>query len=792
MFLLLTLALADPAGGQLVETPPQLLAQAELHWPEGADVSQHGDVTVRVHLSETGAVLDVEVLDGPEVFHAEAIAAGHRLVFSPATRAGVSVSSSAVVYFHFAPSAESVFEEAAGVIVVHGDADELRDTHARTTLDEEHLEESASRDLAETVEQVPGVTMSSGTGDARKPIIRGQTERRLLVLEDGVRHESQKWGADHATEIDPFAAGSISVIRGAAGSRYGPDALGGVILVDPPPMRSEDGFGGKTVLAYSSNGQRPYAALRVDRGGPTALRVEGNMGYGASLSTPDYVLGNTASRTWNLGGAAQRDLGQTTVRVTAHHYDQMGGVFYGVQHASAEEFLAQLHAEVPVGSELWTTTYAIDRPYQAVQHDRVTLHLDRPVDWGELHAIYAFQLNRRQEYETARQSVTGPQYDFTLRTHSLDLAGEHHGFVWGQALLQGGFGLQAGFQENLYAGLPLLPNFRGVSGGVFAYERLVLSRVDIEVGARYDHLTRTAFMSLPDYERHERRGTLDAQRCLVDSTLATCPNGYDAGSVSLGVLFHVLPDTLDVKAEVSSASRFPNADELYLIGAAPTFPVYALGYPDLDPETTWGASATAGLRLWWVQAELSAYTSRVQDYIYFSPEFNDDGALHYDVTVRGAFPRYSYRPIDASFHGTDGRVQFGPEAPVGLEVGGSMVRAYDQNGAFLVGIPADRGSAALHVRGGGLTGAPSLSVRVDAVAAQSRVDAALDFAPAPDAYLLLGLGAQMTVVVRDRDLRVGVAGDNVLNTAYRDYSSLLRYTADQPGRDIHVRVGSTF
>jgi iron complex outermembrane receptor protein len=299
-------------------------------------------------------------------------------------------------------------------------------------------------------------------------------------------------------------------------------------------------------------------------------------------------------------------------------------------------------------------------------------------------------------------------------------------------------------------------------------------------------------MSLPDYERHERRGTLDAERCAVDSSLAICPKGYDAGSVSLGALFHAVPDTLDLKAELSSASRFPNADELYLIGAAPTFPVYALGYPDLDPETTWGASATAGLRLWWVEAELSGYANLVRDYVYFAPEFNEDGALHYDVTVRGAFPRYSYRPIDATFHGADGLVQFGPEAPVGLDVGGSMVRAYDDTGAFLVGIPADRGTAALHLRGRGLSTEPTLTLRVDAVAAQSRVDPAMDFAPAPDAYVLLGLGADATLSVREREVRVGVQGDNLLNTAYRDYNSLLRYTADQPGRDIRVRIGSTF
>ena len=38
-------------------------------------------------------------------------------------------------------------------------------------------------------------------------------------------------GVDHATEIDPFSAGAIRIVRGAAGTRFGPDAIGGVIIV---------------------------------------------------------------------------------------------------------------------------------------------------------------------------------------------------------------------------------------------------------------------------------------------------------------------------------------------------------------------------------------------------------------------------------------------------------------------------------------------------------------------------------------------------------------------------------
>ena len=41
-------------------------------------------------------------------------------------------------------------------------------------------------------------------------------------------------------------------------------------------------------------------------------------------------------------------------------------------------------------------------------------------------------------------------------------------------------------------------------------------------------------------------------------------------------------------------------------------------------------------------------------------------------------------------------------------------------------------------------------------------------------------------------MRLGVEVRNLLNTAYREYTSLLRYYADQPGRDVRLRVGMDF
>lgn len=774
-----------------------LQRKATLVYPTAGTAGQHADVTVLVDVDATGAITDVRIESAPEVFREAAIEAGFTLGFSPATRNGTPVPSTVRVFFHYAPPVEDGPIEVV-VVHAHGDDDlDRRDTHARTTLDEAALERRSGDDLAETLAEIPGVSLSRGTADAAKPIIRGHQERRLLVLDDGIRHESQKWGPDHATEIDPFSAGQISVIRGAAGARYGPDAIGGVVLVRPPSMRTAPGVGGKAVVAYTANGRRPYAAVRLDAV-PAALdqlavRVEGNVARGASLSSPTYVLGNTGSQQWNLGLSTEYRWDTGQIRARFHHYDFRAGVFYGVQNSTPSDFEAQLSADRPVTADLWSTTYALDRPHQRVTHDLFSLRATEAGAWGSVEAVYAFQTNHRAEFEQVRESITGPQFDFLLRTHTVDVAYQQPHSQVGPAELTGTVGLQGVFQENIFRGLSLLPNYRGFSGGLFGVQRLAFGRIDVEVGGRYDRLSRTAFLDRLDYERHLRRDTLQANDCtLRDSGGGRCPAQYAAATVSLGGLFEVVPEHLDLKFDASTATRFPNADELYLIGSAPSFPVYGVGNPGLGVETAWTASPTATLRTPWMFAEVSGFASWIDDYIYFSPERNEAGRLRYDVTIRGTWPTYGYQPIDAWIYGLDGAVQLAPRAPVGLDVRGGLVRATDADtGEHLIGTPPDHLSATLvarpHIRGP--VNETELSFTTDLVARQSRTDSTADFAPAPDGVVLLSAGATTAIDLGRRSLRIGLDAHNLLNTRYREYTSLLRYYADQPGRDFRVRVG---
>src|SRR5690606_20017227 len=139
----------------------------------------------------------------------------------------------------------------------------------------------------------------------------------------------------------------------------------------------EVGVGGRAQLVGVSNGRRGVAAGRIDvvpGGAPgLTLRLEGSGSRGASISTPDYVLGNTGSATWNLGATVGARVDASTITASYRHYDFLGGVSFAVGADTPADFLGRLDDEVPVGAEGWDTTYAVERPYQEVGHDLALL-----------------------------------------------------------------------------------------------------------------------------------------------------------------------------------------------------------------------------------------------------------------------------------------------------------------------------------------------------------------------------------------------------------------------------------
>jgi iron complex outermembrane receptor protein len=698
-------------------------------------------------------------------------------------------------------------------------------TQSVAVVDGATLARVRGRALADAVAEVPGVTMVQAGPQQAKPVVRGLFGRRLVMLTDGVRHESQDWGLDHAPEIDPHAAGQITVVKGAAGVRYGADAVGGVILTEPPALRLDPGLDGEIYVGGVDNGLRGEVGGRVDLVLPQApafsLRIEGNTSRGAAQSTPDYVLGNTGNAVDNVGFT----LGHrsfvferaVTATLTFRHHDSEVGICYCLEVATPEALQERLRAGRPPGADRWTTSYAIDRPRQRVKHSLALARVDVDVDVGHLQAGYAFQLDDRDEFDQVRRVVDGPQYSFLLTTHAVDVVFAHKRQHVGRFALHGQVGARGDAQLHAYEGLQLIPNYRRFSGGVFGLERLVAQDVggigDLEfvAGVRADGLAQTSFLDERAWRTQIRRGRLTADDCDVVDDVARCDKNLPAASVTLGsrLTMPISPDggadRLSLQVDLSSASRFPDVDELYLGGRAPSFPVFGLGDAGLGTERTWQLSVGSELKTAWVLVEAGAFASRIEDYIAFAPEPGPDGRPIVDVLVTGAYPRFSSRAVEAVMSGADGGAVLLPDALFSVAVQGAVVRGLDlTGGGYLPFLPPDQLRVELRCQPDddvlGLLSATlaqrvratRLATGLVAVATQTRSDSRSDFAPPPPGYTLWNASASTEIDAFGTVVQVGLEGRNLLDARYRNPMSLLRFFADQPGREVWLRIAVRF
>jgi iron complex outermembrane recepter protein len=109
-------------------------------------------------------------------------------------------------------------------------------------------------------------------------------------------------------------------------------------------------------------------------------------------------------------------------------------------------------------------------------------------------------------------------------------------------------------------------------------------------------------------------------------------------------------------------------------------------------------------------------------------------------------------------------------------------------------VPADRyrGSATLRLPDFGDFTRSHVTVSGAYVARQHRYDPVADFIPPPAAYFLLGAELGTETRLADHKVRVALQGSNLTNARFRDYTSLMRYFADEPGWQVLLRISMFF
>ncbi|MGB1320787.1 MAG: TonB-dependent hemoglobin/transferrin/lactoferrin family receptor [Vibrio gallaecicus] len=132
-----------------------------------------------------------------------------------------------------------------------------------TVINEQAIQESMAKDVNEVFEYTPGVTMNSSSRQGAQTInIRGMEGKRVKILVDGSAQPGSFDGGPYSfinssgITIDPDMLKSVEIIKGAASSLHGSDAIGGVVAFetkDPADfLKGGKDVGGQVKLSYSS------------------------------------------------------------------------------------------------------------------------------------------------------------------------------------------------------------------------------------------------------------------------------------------------------------------------------------------------------------------------------------------------------------------------------------------------------------------------------------------------------------------------------------------------------------
>ncbi|HWO87920.1 MAG TPA: TonB-dependent receptor [Gemmatimonadales bacterium] len=639
--------------------------------------------------------------------------------------------------------------EMAGALVELSEIQVTASPQATTTLSSpqpisvvgvEALAEVPRLNLASALENLPGLrNLSTGAGIG-KPVIRGLTSSRVLVLSDGQRVESQSWGDEHAPNLDPEDAERVEVIRGPASVLYGSEALGGVVNVVSRPLPEaigRDPFMNAVVgLSYSSSGRQPEGTLRVE-GARAGLGLRGSL-TGRRLertNTPDGPLFNSGSE--SLGG--QLAVGLRGSRGSGH-------VSYARRRERIEIY--EDPDEAPGAT-----------PYQQVTDDRLQFEATIPLGASHLDFGAAAQRNDRREFEQA--GIAEPALVLTSTSVSGDVR-FHHAPL---GRVGGIVGLAASRSRLTIGGEEaLVPANTATQVGVFLYESAELGRFSLSGGVRLD------WRGL-DVESNAALGA-SAQR-----------RDYSSVTGNAGAVYRLSP-LLALVANIGRGYRAPTAFDLFANGVHEGTARFERGDSTLGNETSLNTDIALRLQAATISAEIGAFVNSIDGFIYPNPTGATDSASGFRI--------FDITQGDARLTGFEAAAEWHPVGPLHLRTSVDYVRGtnrtLDQPLAFIPPLRLTWG-ARLELGGGG-GGAMRelwLSVSGETNARQERADPE-DFSP--PGYTLLNIGMGTTIEMGARSLVLSAQVRNALNRRYISFMNRYKfYAADSfyaldPGRDL--------
>ena len=603
--------------------------------------------------------------------------------------------------------------------------------------------------LGDTLDQEVGVHSSAFGPGAGRPIIRGLDGTRVEVLADGISSQDVSTvSVDHAVSIDPFVAERIEVLKGPATLIYGSGAIGGAVnVVDGrvPRATPADGLQGRAQIYADSGADTRGAAARLDVGSSRLVLhadafTRDSDDYeipGFANAQPDAedrrgIVPNSAVETSGgaLGFSVIGDRGYIGIAVS--QFD----TFYGVPGEGEEEEERGLAksgegevVRIDLNQQRWDIAGELQTDQAWARQLRLRIaqtdyeHIE--LEGDEIGTRFDNdQIDWRLEIEHAPIGSFRGVYGFTYANRDLIAVGEE----------------------------AFVPPSETDNRALFLIETAEFGAWNVEAGIRIED------------QRIRVQGAPDAS--------------HNPLSLSLGTRL-TINDQFSWSANLQRAQRAPNSEELFANGPHIATRTFEIGDTELREETARQFELGLHYDNERVHAELSAYISDFDDFIY----------LEGLGSIEDGLPVRQWTQQGAQFKGLEGSVSWHmPATNYGhfdFTLRGDVVRAELDDGSNLPRISPARmglGLAWTHQ-------AWSANLDLTRVSEQKQV---AQFEGRTSGYNLIDFDLTYGFDLASIEVELYAQGRNLADTQARFHTSLLRDFAPVPGRSVTVGLRSFF
>lgn len=633
--------------------------------------------------------------------------------------------------------------------------------------------------IGDTLASLPGVSATSFTPGASRPVLRGFQGERIRVLTDGIGSiDVSNTSADHAVTIDPLTAERIEVLHGPAVLLFGSQAIGGAVNVLDRriPRRVPDEFihfDGIAGYGSAADERSVGGSADVPLGGGLVAHLDGSYRKSDDLEVGGFVLSpelraeqreiaaeeleeghaddaaealglanlrrrvpNTATETATVGGglALIRDGGSLGFSVS--YYDTDYGVPSrpGAGHAHGEE------GEEAHGEEFVTI---------GLQQFRVDVR-------GELEVGGGF-------VDKLRIRLGAADYEH------IEFEGEEIGTVF----------QNEGFEGRIELVQADRGGWRGVTGGQF-FQR-DFSAVGAEAFLPPNDTSQTGLFTLQEFDlgRFGLEAAGRYERTEVGSSPLGIDRGFNAYSAALGASYEFAPQ---VKAglNLSRAERAPSAEELFSNGPHIATQAFEIGDPTLDTEKSIGAEAYVRAQRPGWNISAAVYANWFDDYIYEIETGEEQDEL----------PVFRYFQQDATYYGFEVEASATLFEAAGFRFVADGVADYVRATIKDGGGPVPR-IPPLRLLGGLEAQSDSIDGRIEAewVADQERTAA---FETRTDSHTLVNASLAWRPWGLDNPNAIILSANNIFDVDARRHASFTKDYVPLAGRDLRASLRVSF